>query len=150
MNYRHTQRAPLYLFMLAGALFFALMLVFPEIPPAARVVPSIAVVLFVFFALCFMHLTVQDEGMHLGVRFGPLPVFRKRIPYAAMTSVVRSRSKIIDGWGVHCVIGRGWTWNLWGFDCAEIRLGAKIIRVGSDDADALVKFLEGRIQGERP
>jgi hypothetical protein len=149
VGYRHTQRAPLYLLMLAGALVFGVMVVFLKMPPVTRIAPSVAIVVFVFCAFCFMHLTVQDEGTHLGVRFGPLPLFRKRIPYTEMTSVQRSRSKVIDGWGVHCIVGRGWTWNIWGFDCAEIKLGERTIRVGSDEADALVKFLEAKITSRR-
>lgn len=146
MSYCHTQRAPLYLLSLAGALLLAVLLSFMPLPPAERIAPGIVIVLFVFCAFCFMRLTVHDAGDHLALRFGPIPLFRKRIPYAAMTAVSQGRSKILDGWGVHYAIGRGWTWNLWGFDCAEIKLGNKTIRVGSDDAPALVRFLQGRIQ----
>ena len=38
--------------------------------------------------------------------------------------------------------GRGWTYNLWGFDCVKLTLGRKIIRVGTNDA-------EGRVACER-
>jgi hypothetical protein len=61
-----------------------------------------------------------------------------------MTDVKRSRSKVVDGWGIHCVVGRGWTWNLWGFDCVELRVKGTTYRIGSDDADALARFLQSR------
>ncbi len=101
--------------------------------------------LFGFLAFCFKTFTVSDQGDHLLLRFGPLPVFKKRIPYAAITEVRRSRSRFVDGWGIHKVLGRGWTWNLWGFDCAELRVDGQTLRVGSDDADGLVRFLRERI-----
>lgn len=52
---------------------------------------------------------------------------------------------MVDGWGIHKILGRGWTWNLWGFDCAELRVDGQTLRVGSDDADGLVEFLKTRL-----
>ena len=68
-------------------------------------------------------------------------LLRKRIRYADITGVEIGRTGIIDGWGIHYIPGRGWTYNLWGFDCVKLTLGRKIIRVGTDDAEDLVKFL---------
>jgi hypothetical protein len=96
-------------------------------------------------ALAFGHLTIRDEPEHLALRYGPLPLFRKRIPYEAITSVEPDRSSLIDGWGIHFVPWRGWIYNLWGFDCVKIQLGRRTIRVGSDDVDNLVDFLRHRI-----
>ena len=31
--------------------------------------------------------------------------------------------------------------NLWGFACVKLTLGRKVIRVGTDDAEGLAKFL---------
>ena len=83
---------------------------------------------------------IRDEGDCLAIRFGPLPVFRKLIRYADIRGVEVGRTRIIDGWGVHYILGRGWTYNLWGFDCVKLTLGRKIIRVGTDDAEALATF----------
>lgn len=113
----------------------------------ARTVPPIVIILLVsaaIFALCglnFGSLTIRDEGDHLALCYGPLPVFRKRIRYADITGVEAGRIKIIDGWGIHYMLGRGWTYNIWGFSCVKLTLGRKVIRVGTDDADALAKFI---------
>lgn len=101
-------------------------------------------VLAVTFALCglmFGSLTIRDEGQWLTLRFGLLPVFRKRIRYADMTGVEIGRTSILDGWGIHYFPGRGWTYNIFGRDCVKLTLGRKIIRVGTDDAGRLAKFI---------
>jgi hypothetical protein len=97
-------------------------------------------------AFMFASMTVQDEGEFLAIRYGPLPVFRRRIRYADVTSVEPGRSSIIDGWGIHWVPGRGWTYNLWGFQCATLTVRGGIVRIGSDDVDNLVGFLHGKIK----
>ncbi len=101
--------------------------------------------IFVLCALMFGSLTIRDEGEWLALRYGPLPVLRKRIRYADITSVEAGRTSIIDGWGIHYIPGRGWTYNLWGFGCARLTLGRKVIRIGSDDVDNLVRFLRGKV-----
>ena len=141
MAYNHTQYGRwhyiLFAFTLAalvGAFF-------------ARTVPAIVIILLVsaaIFALCgllFGSLTIRDEGDHLVLRYGPLPVIRKRIRYADITGVEAGRIRIIDGWGIHYILGRGWTYNIWGFGCVKLTLGRKIIRVGTDDAGTLAKFI---------
>ena len=72
-------------------------------------------------------------------------MFRKRITYADMTAVEPDRSAFLDGWGIHYMPGKGWIYNLWGFGCARIHLGRKMIRIGSDDVENLVGFLGGKI-----
>ncbi len=62
------------------------------------------------FAVCglmFGSLTIRDEGERLALRFGPLPILRKRLRYADITGVEIGRTKIIDGWGIHYTPGRG-------------------------------------------
>ena len=78
----------------------------------------------------FGSLTIRDDGEWLALRFGPLPLLRKTIRYADITGVEIGRTTIIDGWGIHFIPGRGWTYNVWGFACVKLTLGRKIIRVG--------------------
>ena len=131
---------------------FHLLLLFLAMPMAAVTlelevlwVPFVAGGLMVMLAMGFRSLRVRDKGDHLRVSFGPLPLFRKRVPYSEMTAVRKTRSSVLDGWGIHWVPGRGWTWNLWGRDCAEISLGDRTLRVGTDDPDGLVSFLGSRL-----
>ena len=58
--------------------------------------------------------------------------------------VTASRSALIDGWGMHWIPGRGWTFNLWGFDCVELIVSGKPLRIGTDDMENLVAFLESK------
>ncbi|MEI6085611.1 MAG: hypothetical protein WCS70_15100 [Verrucomicrobiota bacterium] len=145
MTYQHTQHAPLYRLLFVMALVFAVIgSGLAGVTPVGRVFTIVALVI-VALAFCFKTLTVQDERTHLAIRYGPVPVFAMRLAYAEMTAAKRARSTFIDGWGIHWVPGRGWTYNLWGRDCVEIRLGDKIVRVGTDDADELVRFLQSKL-----
>ena len=49
---------------------------------------------------------------------------------------------------IHCIPGRGWTYNLWGFDCVVVRQGNKTTRVGTDDVAGLLAFLRTKVGGE--
>jgi hypothetical protein len=146
MGYRHTQTAPLHYLLYAVAAGMVAGAWSCRSDPADYWVLLGAALVIVLSALSFQHLTVADEGDFLALRYGPLPLFRKHIAYADITAVERSRSSWLDGWGIHYLPGRGRTYNLWGFDCAKLRLGRKIIRVGSDDADHLVAFLQTKLR----
>ena len=98
------------------------------------------------FTQSFHSLTDRDERDALAVRVGPLPMLRKRIPYSRITAVEPGRTSLLDGWGVHRIPGRGWTYTIWGFDCVKISMGNRVIRVGSDDVENLVAFLSDRMQ----
>ncbi len=117
--------------------------------PRELVMLDVVLVIAAIFALCgllFGSLTIRDEGQWLALRFGPLPLIHKRICYAEITDVEAGRSRILDGWGIHYFPGRGWTYNIWGFGCVKLTLGRKIIRIGSDDAENLAKFLREKLQ----
>lgn len=143
--YRHTQHAPLCYYLFAAAVVIAVggALNWKRPPFSILLLTSAAAVAPLSFA--FGRLTVQDEGDALAIRYGPLPLFRKKIPYAAIRSVEAGRSATIDGWGIHCIPGRGWTYNLWGYDCAILNVNGATCRIGSDDVQNLVAFLRGRI-----
>jgi hypothetical protein len=145
MGYEHTQRGWLSRIFLGVAvvLLAGAWLVWRE--PIVAVINVAIAAVFAIVALMFDSLNVRDDGEWLALRFGPLPVVRKRIRYAEITAVEPDRSKIIDGWGVHYIIGRGWTYNLWGFGCVKLTLGKKIIRVGSDDVERLAEFLRTKV-----
>jgi hypothetical protein len=141
MLYRHTQKSPL---------GWMLLLVTTGCGVGAWLTRDLGMAgvgaLPALFAACFWTLTVEDGVDHLAVRFGPVPVFGTRIRYDAMTSVEAGRSTLIDGWGIHFVPGRGWTYNLWGWDCVVIGRGqGAVLRVGTDDAEGLVAFLNARV-----
>ncbi len=103
--------------------------------------------LFLLLGAAFQHLRVFDADDRLALRFGPLPLLRGEIRYASITAVDAGRSSIIDGWGIHWIPGRGWTYNLWGFDCVVVRQGSRTVRVGTDDVSGLLAFLRTKIGG---
>jgi hypothetical protein len=104
--------------------------------------------LIALLARAFHHLTVEDQGKVLAIRFGPVPLFRRTVRYADVESVEVGRTLFLDGWGIHYSIRGGWVWNLWGRDCVVVHFknGGKL-RIGTDDAENLVDFLEKKIIG---
>ncbi len=99
---------------------------------------------FLVLAVSFRQLTVRDAGDRLELRFGPFPLFRRSVAYAAIESFEIARSSWIDGLGVHWIPGRGWTWNLWGFDCVQLRTTSGPLRIGTDDPQGLAALLAER------
>lgn len=107
--------------------------------------------MLMLMVLSFAEMTVRDEGERLAIRYGPVPLFRRTIPYDEIEEVRVTRSAWIDGMGIHFVPWRGWTYNLWGYDCVEVHLRGAVhpVRIGSDEAQALSRFLQQRIEGTR-
>jgi hypothetical protein len=144
-RYHHIQKGPISIALLAIAVLLSVnaWLSWDSGLPGVLFLGGAA--LFLFLAMCFRQLTVKDEGEWLRLRFGPLPVFGTRIPYSSITAVETGRTSLIDGLGIHYAPLRGWTYNLWGSECAVIHLGDHLIRVGSDDVASLVNFLHVRV-----
>ena len=117
---------------------------------APRMILAASAVLMVLTGFCFQYLEVADAGEALSLRFGPIPLFHRRIPYARIRSVERTRSDVLDGWGIHYLGGRGWIWNVWGFDCVRLDLEGRHFRVGTDDAANLTAFLSTKIAAQPP
>lgn len=143
-GYSHTQRGiirPILLLCVAGALVGAWLV---QDHPTFPIYVGTGV-LFALLSFAFGHLTVRDEGDRLAVRFGPLPIFRKAIPYADITGAERDRSTFLSGWGIHYT-RKGWLWNVGGYDCVRIEMGAKSTLIGTDDPDGLVAFLKTRMR----
>jgi hypothetical protein len=150
MTYNHTQYGRWhYLFHAYTLAALAGTFLVHSVPPVV-ILLLVTAVIFALCGLMFGSLTIRDEGEWLSHQFGPLPVFRKKIRYADITSVEAGRTRIIDGWGSHYIPGRGWTYNLWGCGCVKLSLGRKVVRVGSDDEDNLVRFLRNRLAGKPP
>ena len=148
MGYAHTQRGPMH-WVLWGTCALAIVLAWStRREPLAAVLIAVLAAATAYLAFCFRTLTVHDGGDALVIHFGPIALFRRRVPYASMRSVRTTRSALIDGWGIHWIPGRGWTWNLWGRACVEIETERGCLRVGTDDGDALAAFLRTRMAGD--
>ncbi|MDY0170043.1 MAG: hypothetical protein RBS80_26095 [Thermoguttaceae bacterium] len=95
------------------------------------------------------HLTVEDEGDRLAIRFGPLPLFRRRVRYDDILEAEMGRTTFLDGWGIHWSPWGGWVWNVCGHDCVLLRLKRGKLKIGTDDAEGLAGFVRSRISSTR-
>ena len=146
MPYQHTQYAPLhYIIAIVAAILLAIAWL-AQVPEVVAYLLYGIAAFSIFLAFSFRSLSVSDKVDRLQISFGPLPIFSKSIPYTQITGVEPGKSNFIDGWGIHYVPGRGWTYNLWGYDCAVLRLNKKTIRIGTDDVENLVDFLNQKIK----
>ena len=141
MRYHHSQSGHLHqlIYLTAAALVVAGWFCREEM--VASLCLTLTGIAILPLAWAFATLTVEDSGDDLLIRYGPLPLFRKRIAFREIRSVEPDRTKWIDGWGIHWVPGRGTTYNLWGFDCAKLSVGNRTIRIGTDDVDNLVSAI---------
>jgi len=148
-EYSHTQKSPLCLLNYAlGALFLALGWFVQDAPPIQWLFPPIGLLMFVL-AASIHHLTVEDHGDVLAIRFGPVPLFRRTVKYIEIEQIEVGRTLILDGWGIHYSIRGGWVWNLWGRTCVVVRFkkGGNLW-IGTDDAENLAEFLRRRCRHE--
>jgi hypothetical protein len=144
-EYSHTQKAPLCLILYGTALAsVGLALVIGDTP--SLYIGGGVGLLIALLAPAFHHLTVEDQGDVLAIRFGPLPLFHRTVNYADIDKVQVGRTLLLDGWGIHLSVRGGWVWNLWGRDCVVIHFkNDGVLRIGTDDAENLAAFLSQRI-----
>lgn len=145
-EYSHTQRGPIGWVLFAFALAVALGGVLGAMPMGVRVLLFLLSGLFFILGTCFQTLTVRSTPTSLHVAFGPFSVFETSIRYADIQSAERTRSDVWDGIGIHYLFGRGWIWNLWGRDCLRLTLKGGVIRVGTDDAENLLRHVQQRME----
>lgn len=140
--YQHTQQSPLHILLYAPAivLFFVAWQLRDNTPPSALAL--LVAFLLVVFALSFQTLTVKCDDETLDVHYGPINLFGTRIQLSEINDVRPGQSSWIDGWGIHFIPFRGWTLNLWGFECVEIQRGKNTIRIGTDDSHLLARHLQ--------
>lgn len=143
-EYEHIQKGIVRPILLISAVFFLVIAIATWKTPPLMPVFLAAVMASVLLAFSFSTLTIRDEDDHLAVCFGPIPFFKKHIPYSEMTAVEQTRSTLLAGWGIHWTL-RGWLWNIGGFDCVRIETGGTGILIGTDDPDGLAAFLLRKI-----
>lgn len=138
--------APLCLLIYALAVvFFAVGYFVQDAPPIQWLFPPIGLLMLVL-AASIHHLTVEDQGDVLAIRFGPVPLLRRTVQYADIGSVEIGRTLLLDGWGIHLSVRGGWVWNLWGRTCVVVHFkNGGTLRIGTDDAENLSRFLEVKI-----
>ncbi|MEC8782068.1 MAG: hypothetical protein VXY07_04525 [Planctomycetota bacterium] len=146
-TYQHTQRGPwsfVLLAVVASNLTLAVRLWGNEPAWASWLFLSVAL-LMTFMTFCFQSLTTTVSETSLRVHFGPIPLLEKKVLLEDIVSVRPEKSSLLDGWGVHWTPGKGWIYNMWGFDCLAINLGTRHFRVGTNDPEQLCEVLERAI-----
>lgn len=102
--------------------------------------------ILVLVSLTFRTLTIQDQGSHLLVCFGPWRLFRRRIAFEQISSAEAGQTALIDGLGYHWIPFRGWTLNIAGRDCVTLQmLNGSTIRLGTDDVPGLLAAIQAKI-----
>ena len=143
-EYSHTQKGIIRPILLVCAAVCAIIgLTFVRDQDPLFVILFLSAALFAIGGWLFGTLTVSDSGDHLSVAFGPIPVFKTRIPYSEITGAEHSQSTFLAGWGIHYT-RKGWLWNIGGYDCVVIQLKQKSILIGTDDAEGLIRFLNAK------
>jgi hypothetical protein len=144
-SYHHTQKGPWGLMCYAFAVTFLVTSV--SLPVLAlQITFLVTALLMLLLGASLGCLTVEDEGDRLAVRFGPFPLFCRRISYEDIIEVERGRTTFLEGWGIHWSPWGGWVWNVWGYDCVVLRLKRGKLKIGTDDAEGLAGFLRDRIR----
>jgi hypothetical protein len=133
--YSHTQKGIIFPILAVSSVGFIIIGIFLN-----QYAPIIFGGLLIAISFAFMRMAVRDEGDRLSVRFGPIPIFGRTIPYAAISGVEKDRTQFIHGWGIHWT-RKGWLWNIGGFDCVRVHLGGRSVLIGTDDPDGLEAFL---------
>jgi len=144
--YRHTQTGPLsWLLAAIGCVQLVTGAWLWRDPRVGGILLAVGVVVLLLASM-FHNLTVEDEGEELAIRFGPTPLFQKRLKYDAIRSVDIGKTRLIEGLGIHMIRPGVWIWNLWGRDCVIVDHDSGTLKIGTDEPQELARFLSGRIQ----
>lgn len=146
-EYDHTQYGKIhFLLQIPAVICLAVSYFLFERATSATVILISVGSILLLFSFAMIWLRVHDLGEHIKCTFGPIKLLSKKTAYSDIAEAYVSRSKLIDGWGIHKVPGRGWTYNLWGYDCVEFKLtNGKLMRIGTDDPENLASFIQSRI-----
>jgi hypothetical protein len=147
--YEHRQTGwPLRIGLLAGALLFVGITALGDLreSPTGQVALLLGAMLAVTIGWLWSSLTVRIADGALRVQFG-LGLPRKTVPLADLESVEVTRTRFLDGWGVHRT-RRGWLYNVSGFDAVLLRRkDGKALLVGTDEPRKLKAALDRALAG---
>ncbi len=150
MSYDHTQQGVLHRWFTAiGALEVVAAAVVGSVVAGGegRAIALILAASGLFFVLVsgtLSWLRVHDDGDALRIAFGPIALFRRRVPYASMRGAKSIATDWHHGIGIHSAPGGGWTWNIRGREAVEVTLERGRLLIGTDDPQGLVDFLKKR------
>ena len=149
MEYRHSQTSYIvYAIILLVSVGAGLVLSSSGDSSGAGVVmlAVAAILLPVFVVFARLNVVVNDTAVVAAFGWG-WP--RRQIDLADVVSVRQVRNRWYEGWGIHKVRG-GWMYNVGGFDSVELELrSGKVLRIGTDEPEALCSALSQGIANLR-
>jgi hypothetical protein len=154
-TYYHKQFMPLCVLphLIGCACFFmAGLFLFQNGPMPAVLLLCFNGLLFSVIGAGFHHMTVVDKGAHLAVSCGPLTFLKKRVQYDDIRAIELGKMSVLDGLGIGLSLRGGWFCNPGARDCVVIHLKngfIRTIRIGTNDAENLVRYLESRISSNK-
>ncbi|MFO7903479.1 MAG: hypothetical protein ACQESR_00060 [Planctomycetota bacterium] len=98
-RYEHKRRGPWGLMCYAFAAAF-LTASYHSPVPALSITFLVTGIFLLVLGASLGRLIVEDQGDHIAVHFGPLPLFRKRIRCEDIVEVEMGRTNFLDGWQV--------------------------------------------------
>src|SRR5579863_1692491 len=152
-TYHHTQRGPLCLVLYGvGVALLILTCALRHFEPAVWMTCLLCGLWLIFWAGCHHRLTICDDGDRLAIRYGPVP-WPPRKPwwllYQDIHGVEVGKTTRLESWGMQGFMTNGFIISIWGNACVTIRLKNGSIRLGSDDAESLARFLESKLCRQR-
>jgi hypothetical protein len=147
-SYEHTQAGwPIRLSFLVLTLGLPLLLFAPGIGdyPMPRIVVLVGAAVAALLGWTWGSMTVRVADGRLNLHFGPgWP--RKSWPLEDIAEVDLTRTKFVDGWGVHRT-RRGWLFNVSGYDAVALELkDGRTVLVGTDEPRRLRTALQRALE----
>ncbi len=104
--------------------------------------PLLAAAAFIYFGFRELTVEVDHEAVRLCFTFG---WFKKEFKLSEIESASAMRNKWWNGWGIK-YFGKGWLYNVGGYDAVELRLtDGRLARIGTDEPAALEAEIRSRL-----
>ena len=143
--YQHTQSASGVTAVLAigGVVLVSVVFLLPDHPATSigRIIATAVVLVLWACAAVFNRMTITVDRERLQWCFG-FGLLRKAVPVRAIEQVERTRSRPVEGWGIHWT-PRGWLYNVSGLDTVlvQLREGGSFL-LGTSEPDQLVRAIQ--------
>ena len=148
-RYHHTQFGPWHFIIFSIGAMEAFLAVALRDQTPLNIIFGAGCVLLTILGFSVRSLTIEDANDGLLVRFGPLPLFKKKILYSEIEASRVTHTTLLDGFGIHYSLRGGWVWNIWGFPCVHLKLKKGQLWLGSNEPEKLHAWIEQRLQSQQ-
>lgn len=144
-RYHHTQTGPWHFLLFSIGLLQAYLAVALRNEAPLNIIFAITASLMLVLGFSVRSLTIEDVGDGLSVRFGPLPLFKKKILYRDIASAKVTHTTLLDGFGIHYSLRGGWVWNIWGYPCVHLQFRKGQMWLGSNEPEKLLAAIQKKL-----